>query len=89
MKTLIKETKKILERTARNCDFYRSEGMTEHLINEIGCLRGAMYIADEIGIEYPSALYYQLYIKPNFELLQENEPPKQLHKSAQESAIGN
>lgn len=76
MKTLINQTKMILERTANNCDYYKREGMTEHLINEVGCLRGIMYVADEIGIEYPLNLYYKFYIQPVSELINEHEPPK-------------
>lgn len=75
MKTLINQSKMLLTRTANNCDFYKREGMTEHLINEVGCLRGIMYVLDEIGIDYPQDLYYKLYIEPNFQVLNEKEPP--------------
>ena len=74
VKTIEKNEISILERTARNCEFYKKEGMTEHLINETGCLRGIMYTLDEIGIPYPNELYYNLYIKPVYEKMTEDEP---------------
>lgn len=90
MKTLINQTKMLIERTANNCDYYKREGMTEHLINEVGCLRGIMYVADEIGIEYPFQLYYKLYIESVHNELSEKEPSpayqKYLEKKAKEEA---
>lgn len=67
MYNLISEVSAILERTAKNCEFYQKEGKDEMLINEAGCLRGIMYAADAIGIEYPKMEYYRQYIKPVFD----------------------
>ena len=65
----------ILERTARNCDFYKENGMTEHYINEVGCLRGIMYALEEIGIPFPCySLYYNMYIKPVADKMNDSEP---------------
>ena len=66
---MINQIKKELERTTRNCEFFKRQNDTQHLINEAGSLRGMMYIADIIGIIYPQDEYYEKYIKPVNELL--------------------
>lgn len=53
-----------LERIARNCEYYQNEGDIVRLVNEIGCLRGAMYIADVCKVIYPQQKYYDQFIKP-------------------------
>ena len=73
--SIIKSEISILERTAKNCEFYKREGMTEHFINEVGCLRGIMYALDEIGIPYPCfSAYYNEFIKPAADLMEQKEP---------------
>lgn len=46
------ELYKIFERTLDNCLYYEKEEMIEHLLNEIGCLRGIAYALETVGI-YP------------------------------------
>lgn len=65
--TLTEKAVSELERIARNCDFYAKNNDQNHYINEVGCLRGAMYIADLIGCKYPIQQYYDLYIKNVYE----------------------
>ena len=67
MENLNAEIKEILERTANNCEFYKKEGKRDMLVNEAGCLRGVMYAADAIGIEYPKLEFYNKYIKPVYD----------------------
>ncbi len=74
MKTLEKNTNDLLKQIAYNCDFYKTKGKTEHYKNEIGVLRGIMYVMDEIGIEYPRELYYKAYVSPMYEKMNEEEP---------------
>lgn len=74
MKNLMHETEKNLKQAAKNCKFYLSHGLTDHFINESGVLRGMMYIADNIGCPYPLQEYYELYIKPAHDMLNEREP---------------
>lgn len=65
----------VLERTANNCEFYKNKGMTEHYINEVGCLRGIMYALEEMGIPFPCySLYYNMYIKDVYEKMSSDEP---------------
>ena len=59
MKNTIKQLTEILDRTANNCLFYEREEDIPHLMNEAGCLRGAMYMAEVIGVPIP-AVYYTI-----------------------------
>ena len=58
-----------MERVVRNCQFYLDEGNKTHLLNEVGCLRGQMYIADMIGLQYPKMEYYEKWIKPIHDIM--------------------
>lgn len=40
----------IYERTINNCLFYEKENKKEHLLNEIGVLRGVAYCLESVGI---------------------------------------
>ena len=61
--------RKELTRIANNCEYYMKEGNSTRFINEVGCLRGAMYIADALEITYPKMQYYDKYIKQVHELM--------------------
>lgn len=67
-----------LERIANNCEFYKAHGMTEHYKNEVGCLRGMMYAADAIKCPYPQYVLYHMYIKPEYNRMEEVEPLQKL-----------
>lgn len=67
--TLNEQVKKDMERVANNCRFYQEQGNKTHLINEVGVLRGQMYIADMIGVQYPRIEYYNAWIKPIFDIM--------------------
>lgn len=67
--TLYDQVRKDMERVANNCRFYQEQGNQIHLINEVGCLRGQMYIADMIGIPYPKVEYYNAWIKPIYDTM--------------------
>lgn len=59
--------RKELDRIARNCQFYKEQGNRTRFVNEVGCLRGAMYIVDLIELTYPRDKYYEQFIKPCYE----------------------
>ena len=67
--TLFEHVTSDMERVVQNCRFYQEQGNTMHLINEVGCLRGQMYIADMLGLKYPKAEYYHAWIQPVFNLM--------------------
>jgi len=74
MDNLNNAIRKELQRLADNCEYYNAAGMDEHYINEVGCLRGAMYIADLVGVQYPQYIYYRNYIEPVYNRIKEHDP---------------
>ena len=74
----ITEREKVLNeliRTAKNCHFYKeTEKNMTHFVNEAGCLRGMMYIADILRVNYPQDEYYEFYIQPASKYMIETEP---------------
>ena len=66
---IVKEMDMIVSRTARNYKFYMSEGKTKHAINEIGALRGAIYMAEAAGVKVPE--YYYDMVSDASEMLEE------------------
>ena len=66
-KTTIETIQEELARIYKNCEFYEKENKTFLLTNEIGALRGAMYIADIIGVTYPAQYYYDRFIRPEYD----------------------
>ena len=71
--TTIEQVKEVMDRTIKNCRFYYGENDMEHYINEVGCLRGIMYIADIIGMEYPQMQIYEQQIKVAYEYMNRNK----------------
>ena len=61
---MINQVKDEMEQVVRNCKFYLEKGYKIHFVNEAGALRGMMYLADIIGIQYPKDEYYKMYILP-------------------------
>ena len=70
---MINQIKREMERAAKNCEFYKKQNDINHYINEVGCLRGMMYLADIIGINYPQDEYYDKYIKHVHEMLGDHD----------------
>ena len=63
-----------INRTVKNCEYYKEIGNMTHFVNEAGSLRGMMYIADCFNVDYPQEKYYELYIRPAWEYLEKTEP---------------
>ena len=73
----MKNAKEILdemERTVKNCDYYRGKNNMVHFVNEAGSLRGMMYLADILGVQYPLQEYYNQYILPAYQYMTKNDP---------------
>ena len=69
---LNREKKSILaeiDRLAANCQFYKGTGDQIHFINEAGALRGAMNIADKMHLTYLRWEFYDNYIKPAHDMM--------------------
>lgn len=71
--TTIEQIKEVMERTVKNCRYYYENGDMTHYINEVGCLRGIMYIADIIGFSYPQLQIYESYIKVASEYMEKQK----------------
>ena len=50
LETVQKSMLELFERTLKNCRFYKEEGDTARLLNEIGVLRGIAYCMEEVDL---------------------------------------
>lgn len=62
----------IYNRTMNNCMFYEKRNDKQHLLNEIGCLRGIAYCLEELGICVHNESYLH-FIEISYTTLKDEE----------------